>query len=87
VKKCQTWLNEKDKRTYRVVKGVKENQRVLVLWRDMARLDPKLEREFLEAQLSRAGEFEEKWINGDSATPGIASLDAIFKRLIEEEDR
>lgn len=29
------------------------------------------------------GEFEEKWINGDCAVPGFASLDGLFKRLME----
>jgi hypothetical protein len=31
--------------------------------------------------------FDEMLINGDTATPGFISLDPIFKRLVEEEER
>jgi hypothetical protein len=57
--------------------------RILVVWRDMTDLDPKAERAFLEAEVAKLGEFEEKWINGDCAVPGFASLDGLFKRLME----
>jgi hypothetical protein len=33
------------------------------------------------------GPFDEIWINGDTATPGIKSLDGLFKRLLEEEEK
>jgi len=57
------------------------------LWRDMGELDPAVERKFLEAPLKQDGPFEEAWINGDTATPGVQSLDGLFKRLLEEEER
>lgn len=59
--------------------------RVLVVWRDMADLDAKAERAFLEAEVARLVDFEEKWINGDCAVPGFASLGGLFKRLMEHE--
>ncbi|MEO0080835.1 MAG: DNA methyltransferase [candidate division WOR-3 bacterium] len=92
VKRYETWQH--DGREYRVVKATDREgkRRVLVLWRDMDGLKPKEERDFLEAklaELSAAGEsYDEKFINGDCAVPGITSLDALFKRLMtagEEE--
>jgi len=59
--------------------------RILVVWRDLTDLDPKAERAFLEAEVAKLGEFEEKWINGDRAVPGFTSLDGLFKRLMEHE--
>ena len=39
---------------------------------------------FLEAKLKDEGPFDEMVINGDTATPGFGSLDALFKQLMEE---
>ena len=88
VSRLETWLNAKDNRTYKAVKGKKNNgESVLILWRDMIDLDPVIEREFLQAKLKTEGPFDEVLVNGDSATPGVKSLDGIFKRLLEEEER
>lgn len=88
VERLETWINEKDKRNYRAVKGRnREGRRVLILWRDMEGFDPGLERRFLESKLKGEGPFEEILINGDSATPGIKSLDGLFKRLMEEGEQ
>lgn len=96
VKKLLTWANEKDKagkekdgRSYRaVVASDREGKkRILVVWRDMTGLDPKVERPFLEAKTKALGTFEEQWINGDTAAKGFASLDGLFKRLMEEGER
>jgi hypothetical protein len=84
VERLETWKNDKDKRMYRAVKGRNGNgRRVLVLWRDMKDLDPVVERGFLEGKLKAEGPFDEVLINGDTATPGIKSLDGLFKRLLE----
>jgi hypothetical protein len=53
----------------------------------MDRLDPAVEGKFLEARLKADGPFDEAWINEDCAVPGVQSLDALFKRLLEEEER
>jgi adenine-specific DNA-methyltransferase len=84
--RLDTWINAKDKeRAYRVVKArARDTRHVLVLWRDMTNLDPAVERAFLEAKLAEEEPFDEVLINGDSATPGVHSLDGLFKRLIEE---
>jgi adenine-specific DNA-methyltransferase len=88
VSRVETWSSGKDKRVYKVVKGRKDNgESTLTLWRDMTELDPVVERDFLEARLKSDGPFDEVLINGDSATPGVKSLDGIFKRLLEEQER
>jgi adenine-specific DNA-methyltransferase len=88
VERLETWINNKEKIKYRAVKGKNgEGRRVLVLWRDMEKLAPSVEREFLESKLKSEGPFDEILINGDSATPGIKSLDPLFKRLMEEGEQ
>lgn len=90
VQRLETWHNAKDApqgqpRRYRIVKGRdRRGKRVLVAWRDMTELDPKAEREFLEARLKREEPFDRRLINGDSATPGFESLDGLFKQLMTE---
>jgi adenine-specific DNA-methyltransferase len=37
-----------------------------------------------EARMKAEGLFDEALINGDTATPGVRSLDGLFKRLIKE---
>jgi adenine-specific DNA-methyltransferase len=88
VQRIETWRAEAGKREYRAVKAKKgDGRRVLVLWRDIDKLDPAVERKFLEARLKEDGPFDETWINGDCAVPGVQSLDGLFKRLLEEEER
>lgn len=82
VHRLRTWNNPKDKRTYRVVEATRgRDTHVLVIWRDMTDLDPGVERAFIAAQLKTAGDFDERWINGDCAA-GFQSLDGLFKDLI-----
>jgi adenine-specific DNA-methyltransferase len=86
VQRIETWREDAGGRDYRAVKAkVRNGRRVLVLWRDTDKLDPAVEREFLEARLKKIGPFDEAWINGDCAVPGVQSLDGLFKRLLEEE--
>lgn len=88
VERLETWVNDKDRRAYRAVKGRKKDGRpVLVLWRDTEGLDPVVERQFLEKKLKTDGPFDEVLINGDTATPGVKSLDGLLKRLVEEGER
>jgi adenine-specific DNA-methyltransferase len=88
VERLEAWVNENEKRTYRAVKGRnRDGRRTLVLWRDVENLDPAEERRFLEARLKGEGPFDEVFINCDTATPGVRSLDGLFKRLLEEEER
>ena len=88
VQRIETWRDDAGKRDYRAVKAKDRNgRRVLVLWRDMDKLDPAVERKFLEARLKKDGPFDEAWISADCAVPGVQSLDGLFKRLLEEEER
>lgn len=86
VKRYETWVHQGH--TYRVVKAAdRENKRrILVLWRDMEGLDVETERVFLEGRIKEMAGSGETWdeilINGDSPTPGVWSLDPLFKRLM-----
>lgn len=74
-------------RVYRVVKATDREQRlrILVVWRDMTDLNPKVERAFLEGKVAESGQaFDRLLINGDTAAKGFESLDGLFKRLMEE---
>ena len=83
VKRLQVWHNPADgNREYRVVTGRRGEEETLVIWRDMAGLDPAVERTFLGG---RVGEYDRVLINGDSAVPGIESLDPLFTRLMEAD--
>ncbi len=87
VQRVRRWQHEK--RDYLAVTGCdRANKRLLVVWRDTADLDPKAERVFLEKQvaaLTKDAPFDRMLINGDSATPGFESLDALFKQLMEAD--
>jgi hypothetical protein len=56
------------------------------LLRDLFQLD-RADLDFLEARLKIESPSDEVLINGDTATPGIRSLDGLFKRLLDEEER
>ena len=88
VERCESWRESPEGRLYRVVKGRTAGaQRTLIIWRDMTGLDPAVEREFLEERIRSSGVFGEVWINGDSAVPGVRSLDAVLKQLIAGDER
>ncbi len=87
VQRVRRWQHAK--RDYLAVLGRdRASKRLLVVWRDTADLDPKAERVFLEKQvaaLTKDAPFDRMLINGDSATPGFESLDALFKQLMEAD--
>ena len=87
VHRLLSWVNPKDKkggfpsgRPYRVVLATNsdDTKKVLVVWRDMADLNPADERRFLDDAVKSLGSVDEMWINGDAALPGFSSLDALF---------
>jgi len=84
VKRLHLWENPSDGRAYRAVEGRRDDQAVLVVWRDMEGIDPAVERAFLEERVSG---YDRVLINGDCAVPGIESLDPLFKRLMEARER
>ncbi|MCG3147237.1 MAG: hypothetical protein PCFJNLEI_00675 [Verrucomicrobiae bacterium] len=93
VERIESWRDTAGKRDYRVVKARSGDghKRVLVVWRDMAGLDPKVERTFLESKLrEEKTSYDEKWINGDTVAihgTQFQSLDGLFKQLMEEPER
>jgi len=89
VARHETWRNSDDgDREYRVVKATdrERKRRILVVWRDMEGLEPETDRRFLEGRLAAMEAEGETWdevlVNGDSPTPGVASLDPMFRRLM-----
>ena len=78
VVKYETWTAP-DKREYLAVHARKDGRDWLVLWRDMADLDIKAERKFLESKIEA---FDVVRINGDSAVPGIRSIDLDLARAM-----
>ena len=89
VRRYKTWRNPDDnEREYRVVKARDREgrRRILVIWRDMEGLDIEKDRAFLERKMREMQDAGETWdeilINGDTPTPGIASLDPLFKELM-----
>jgi len=78
VVKYETWAAP-DKRDYLAVHAQKEGRSWLVLWRDMADLDIEAERKYLEPKIKG---FDEVRINGDSAVPGIRSIDLDLARAM-----
>ncbi|MAT65429.1 MAG: hypothetical protein CMN57_07265 [Gammaproteobacteria bacterium] len=78
VVKYETWTAP-DKREYLAVHAHKDGHAWLVLWRDMADLDIKAERKFLQPRIKG---FDQVRINGDSAVPGIRSLDLELARAM-----
>jgi hypothetical protein len=87
VQRIERWVNEDDDgRAYRVIRGLDpDGARTMVLWRDMDGLDPAKERAFIEARLGAEDPAADTvLINGDSAVPGVQSLDPLFKARMEE---
>ena len=87
VQRYATWNHQG--RRYRAVKAKDRTgkRRVLVLWREMEDgCGPETERAFLESRIAEMTAADEVWdeilINGDSPTPGVISLDPLFKRLM-----
>jgi len=80
VEQIERWEHPEDGREYRAVMAKKNGKRVLVLWRDMEGLDVEQERAWLEPRIKG---FDEVLINGNTAVPGIGSLDSVFKQQME----
>jgi len=78
VVRYETWTAA-GQRDYLAVHAEKDGRKWLVLWRDMADLDIKAERKFLEPKIKG---FDEVRINGDSAVPGIHAIDLDLARAM-----
>ncbi len=78
VVKYETWTAP-GQRDYLTVHAQRDGRNWLVLWRDMTDLDIEAERKFLEPKIKG---FDEVRINGDSAVPGIRSIDLDLARAM-----
>ncbi len=67
-----------DGRRYVIVIAEREEQSVLVVWRDVPGLDPARERTFLTEQIDFT-QFDLVYTNADSVLPHAQSLDALLK--------
>lgn len=74
----ETWTAP-DGREYLAVHAQKNGRDWLVLWRDLTDLDVEAERKYLEPKITG---FDEVRINGDSAVPGIRSIDLDLARAM-----
>ena len=84
VQRIEIWLDPETNREYRVIKAAKADKgNVLVVWRNVPpESEAGRDRAFLEERIGDLGEWNEAWINGPCAVPGLKPLDGIFKRLI-----
>ncbi|MEW6669768.1 MAG: site-specific DNA-methyltransferase [Thermodesulfobacteriota bacterium] len=84
VQRFEMWTDPSTKREYRVIKARKgDKRRVLVIWRNVpAEKEAGADRAFLEKQIKNLAEWDEAWVNGPCAVPGLKPLDGLFKRLI-----
>lgn len=75
---------ENNKRKYRVVFGRKENDKIVVIWRNIEGIDYEKERDFVEKTILKNEKFNSIYINGeDSLIPGAEPIEPEFKRLME----
>jgi len=74
------------RRRYVVVEALENNAPVMVVWRDVPDLDPERERQFL-AEKFELSAYTKIYTNADNALPKGTSLDAVFKRLMNEPEK
>jgi adenine-specific DNA-methyltransferase len=74
---------EDNNRQYLFITGERNNNKVLVIWRNRKNLDPEEDRNFIQKHLELK-DFNEVHINGDSVLshPNIITIEAEFKKLL-----
>lgn len=72
-------------REYRLVEGLRDDHAVLIVWRDVAGLDPAREVAFLQESFT-LDRYATIYTNADSALPRSQSLDPELKRLMLARD-
>ncbi|MHA1897812.1 MAG: DNA methyltransferase, partial [Promethearchaeota archaeon] len=66
---------------YVIVKGYREEKRVIVIWRNKPEsFDPREDKEFVEKEIIKGEEFDEIFVNGNSLINKAIALDEIFKK-------
>ncbi len=74
-------LNDEE-RTYRVVFGKMENEKVAIVWRNLSQLDLEKDKNFIEGRILAGNDFDIIFINGDSYVKNARPIEPEFKRLM-----
>lgn len=69
-------------RTYRIVRGSRDAETIVVIWRNFEELDIEAEKSFVEEDLL-SGNEDLVYINGDSVISDARSLESVFKNRME----
>jgi adenine-specific DNA-methyltransferase len=88
VRRVRELRDPDSERPYVVVEALQDGREVLVVWRNVAGLDPAKERRFLTTQLPSIaeGRYTTIYTNADSAMPNGQSLDMLLKdRMLKPE--
>jgi adenine-specific DNA-methyltransferase len=71
-----------DDRLYRVIFGTRENEEVVIIWRDTPDLDLQRDKAFIEKTILSDTKFDTIYINGDSHLENANPIEPEFKRLM-----
>jgi len=69
-------------RTYRVEFGTRDNEQVVVIWRNIPGLDLKRDKEFIEKTILKDSNPDTIYVNGDSYLEKARPIEPEFKRLM-----
>lgn len=72
---------EDEKRNYLIIEGKTDNQKILIIWRDIRNFDPDKDRDFIEKNF-KIEDFDEVHLNGDSLIPDAVLIEENFKKLM-----
>lgn len=69
-------------RRYKVVTGKKNNQKILIVWRNIEGLDLKKDKEFVETEIIGDKVYDLIYLNGDNYLPGSLLIEEQFSKLL-----
>jgi adenine-specific DNA-methyltransferase len=72
---------EDEKRNYLIIEGKTDNQKILIIWRDIRNFDPDKDRDFIEKNF-KIEDFDEVHLNGDSLIHDAVLIEENFKKLM-----
>lgn len=82
VEKLRTFENKDDKnRRYVTIQGKKDNNQVIVIWRNIERLDAGKDRDFIQKNILK-DQYDEIHINGDNLIKNAILIEEQFKTLM-----
>jgi adenine-specific DNA-methyltransferase len=74
-------LDDKD-RKYKVVFGKSKNKSIVVVWRNLEKIDLQKDRELIENKILRGKNIDALYVNGDSYLKNARAIEPEFKRLM-----